>query len=79
MQEHVTKNHTDKECASECIISKAEKGILEKKQKRTANALCVKDLEKLNEEELKLLPLKDFWDATKKEWKKNVFGANKKF
>ena len=34
----------------------------------------MKDLEKLNEEELKLLPLKDFWDATKKEWKKNVFG-----
>ena len=44
-------------------------------QKRTANALCVKDLEKLNEEELKLLSLKDFWDATKKEWKKNVFGT----
>ena len=79
MQKHVTKNHPDKECPSEGIISKAEKGILEKKQKRTANALCVKDLEKLNEEELKLLPLKDFWDATKKEWKKNVFGANKKF
>ena len=50
-----------------------------KKIGTTANALCVKDLEKLNEEELKLLPLKDFWDATKKEWKKNVFGANKKF
>ena len=50
----------------EGIISKAEKGILEKKQRRTANALCVKDLEKLNEEELKLLSLKDFWDATKK-------------
>ena len=79
MQKHVTKNHPDKECPSEGIISKTEKGILEKKQKRTANALCVKDLEKLNEEELKLLPLKDFWDATKKEWKKNVFGANKKF
>ena len=79
MQKHVTKNHPDKECPSEGIISKAEKGILEKKQKRTANALCVKDLEKLNEEELKLLSLKDFWDATKKEWKKNVFGANKKF
>ena len=79
MQKHVTKNHPDKECPSEGIISKAEKGILEKKQKRTANALCVKDLEKLNEEELKLLPLKNFWDATKKEWKKNVFGANKKF
>ena len=75
MQKHVTKNHPDKECPSEGIISKAEKGILEKKQKRTANALCVKDLEKLNEEGLKLLPLKDFWDATKREWKKNPFGT----
>ena len=56
-------------------FQKREKGILEKKQKRTANALCVKDLEEFNEEELKLLPLKDFWDATKKEWKKNVFGT----
>ena len=37
--------------------------------------LSVKDLEKLNEEELKLLPLKDFWDATKKVWKKNGFGT----
>ena len=71
----MTKNHPDKACPSEGIISKAEKGILEKKQQRTANALSVKDLEKLNEEELKLLPLKDFWDATKKEWKKNVFGT----
>ena len=57
MQKHVTKNHPDKECPSEGIISKAEKGLLEKKQPRTANALFVKDLEKLNEEELKLLPI----------------------
>ena len=56
-------------------VSKAETGILQKKQPWSANALSVKDLEKLNEEELKLLPLKDFWDATKKEWKKNVFGT----
>ena len=42
-------------------------------QVNTSDVLCVKDLEKLNEEELKFLPLKDFWDATKKEWKKNVF------
>ena len=35
----------------------------------------MKDLGKLNEEELKLLPLKDFWDATKKVWKKNAFGT----
>ena len=65
MQKHVTKNHPDKECPSEgiiseeCpsegIISEAEKGILEKKKQRTANALLVKDLEKLNEEELKRL------------------------
>ena len=75
MQKHVTKNHPDKECPSEGIISEAEKGILEKKKQRTANALSVKDLEKLNEEELKLLPLKDFWDATKKVWKKNGFGT----
>ena len=75
VQKHVTKNHPDIQCPSEGIISKAEKGILEKKQQRTANALSVKDLEKLNEEELKLLPLKDFWDAAKKEWKKNVFGT----
>ena len=73
MQKHVTKNHPDKECPSEGIISEAEKGILEKKKQRTANALSVKDLEKLNEEELKLLPLKDFWDATKKVWKKNGY------
>ena len=53
MKKHVTKNHPDKECLSEGIISKAEKGILEKKQQRTGNALSVKDLEKLNEEELK--------------------------
>ena len=65
----------DKECPSEGIISEAENGILEKKKQRTANALSVKDLEKLNEEELKLLPLKDFWDATKKVWKKNGFGT----
>ena len=64
-----------KECPSKGIISEAEKGLLEKKQPRTPNALSVKGLEKLNEEELKLLPLKDFWNATKKEWKKNVFGT----
>ena len=72
MQKNVTKNHPDKECPSEGIISEAEKGILEKKKQRTANALSVKDLEKLNEEELKL-PLKDFWDAIKRVWKKNAF------
>ena len=75
MQKHVEKEHPGKECPTEGILSKAEKGILQKKQVRVANALSVKDLEKLNDNELKLLPKKDFWDAKKKEWKKNVYGT----
>ena len=67
MQKHVEKEHPEKECPTEGILSKAEKGILQKKQVRVANALSVKDLEKL------MLPKKDFWDAKKKEWKKNAF------
>ena len=69
------KEHPEKECPTEGILSKAEKGILQKKQVRVANALSVKDLEKLNDNELKLLPKKDFWDAKKKEWKKNAYGT----
>ena len=72
MQKHVEKEHPEKECPTEGILSKAEKGILQKKQVRVANALCVKDL---NDNELKLLPKKDFWDAKKKEWKKNCYGT----
>ena len=48
MQKHVEKEHPEKECPAEAIISQAEKGILQKKQTRLANALSVKDLEKLN-------------------------------
>lgn len=48
MQKHVEKEHPEKECPAEAIISQAEKGILQKKQTRVANALSVKDLEKLN-------------------------------
>ena len=60
MQKHVEKEHPEKECPTEGILSKAEKGILQKKQVRVANALSVKDLEKLNDNELKLLPKKTF-------------------
>ena len=49
MRKHVEKDHPDKECPAEGILSKAEKGILQKKQARVANALSVKDLEKLDE------------------------------
>ena len=75
MRKHVEKEHPEKECPAEAIISKAEKGILQKKKARLANALSVKDLEKLDENELKLLPAKDFWDSKKKQWKKNVYGT----
>ena len=34
-----------------------------------------KDLDKLSDDSLKLLPLKDFWDANKKKWKKNSAGT----
>ena len=69
------KEHPEKECPAEAIISKAEKGIYQKKKARVANALSVKDLEKLDENELKLLPTKDFWDSKQKQWKKNVYGT----
>ena len=65
----------EKECPAEAIILQAEKGILQKKQVRVANALSVKDLDKLDDSELQLLPAKDFWDSKKKEWKKNVYGT----
>ena len=78
MQKHVEKEHPGKECPTEGILSKAEKGILQKKQVRVANALSVKDLEKLNDNEQKLLAKKDFWDAKKKEWKKNFYGTFEK-
>ena len=76
MQQHVKEDHPGKECPAEGIISKAERGILEKKQTRKANALSVKDVDKLDEDELKLFPLKDFWDSTKKEWKKKSLGRS---
>ena len=52
MQKHVEKEHPEKECPTEGILSKAEKGILQKKQARVVNALSVKYLDKLNGNEL---------------------------
>ena len=52
MQTHVEKEHPEKECPTEGILSKAEKGILQKMPARVANALSVTDLEKLNDNEL---------------------------
>ena len=52
MQKHVEKEHPEKECPTEGILSKAEMGIVQKKQASVANALSVKDLEKLYDNEL---------------------------
>ena len=63
------------ECPTDGILSKAENGISQKKQARVANSQFVKDLEKLHDNGLWMLPKEDFWDAKKKEWKKNVYGT----
>ena len=37
--------------------------------------LLISDLNKLADGELKILPLKDFWDAKNKKWKQNTYGV----
>ena len=49
---------------------------MQKKQARVANALFVKHLEKLNNNELTVICCqKRLLGAKKKEWKKNVYGT----
>ena len=57
------------------IISEDEKALLMKKSNRVKNALSAKCLAKLIDPQIKLLPLKDFWDSQKGKWKSNVFGT----
>ena len=66
--------HEGESCPDVGIISDAEKGILQKKKKNTKNALTKSDLDKLSDNEIKLLPLKDFWDVKNKKWKKGDAG-----
>ncbi len=68
------KDHSDQACPPEGTVSDAEKGILNKKAKRVQNGLNKRDLDKLTDGELRMLPLKDFWDPKKKEWKKSTAG-----
>ena len=69
------KEHPDEECHAEGVVSEAEKGLLRAKKKRTANALSARDLGKLTDDQLRLLPTKDFWDESKKKWKTNYIGT----
>ena len=63
-----------KTCPPQVVVSEAEKTILARKKITAEKALKKKDLDKMNDGELLLLPLKDFRDHGKKEWKKNVAG-----
>ena len=75
MGKHMETKHPDEISPAEGIVSKEEKEIINKKLKNTRNCLLKTDLEKLSDEALKLLPLKDFWDSRKKEWKSNAYGT----
>ncbi len=81
LKKHFELEHEGESCPDVGIISDAEKGILQKKKKNTKNALTKSDLDKLSDNEIKLLPLKDFWDVKNKKWKKGDaenFGKQKK-
>ena len=75
MEKHFAKDHPGQECPTDGFISAQEKEILKKKARNTKNNLLISDLSKLTDAALKILPLKDFWDAKKKEWKKSVYGT----
>ena len=73
MHSHYQREHGTN-CPDVGTISDPEKGILNKKKKNTKNALTLRDLESLTDEEIQLLPLKDFWNSATKEWKKSNAG-----
>ena len=74
MQKHFEKKHPGKEFPPDGIVSAEEKEILRKKKKNSKNNLLISDLNKLTDGALKILPLKDFWDAKTKKWKENNYG-----
>ena len=71
MGKHMASKHPGQDCPPEPIVSAAEKEIITKKSKNTKKNLKISDLQKLSDDALKLLPLKDFWDSSKKQWTKS--------
>ena len=71
---HFKISHTEEIIPGVAVIPEAEKSLLQKKKSFRKNALKKEDLERLNDSELLLLPLTDFWDSKKKNWKTNVYG-----
>ena len=76
MAKHVNQKHPGQDCPAEGIVPDAEKEILKKKKKKQKeNNLIISDLRKFSDDALKILPVKDFWDFKKKDWKSNQYGV----
>ena len=74
LKKHFQLEHEGETCPDIGIISDVEKGIPQKKKKNTKNALTKSDLDKLSDDEIKSLPLKDFRHVKNKKWKKGDAG-----
>lgn len=74
LQNHFKISHTEEIIPGVAVIPEAEKSLLQKKKSFRKNAFKKEDLERLNDSELILLPLTDFWDSKKKNWKTNAYG-----
>ena len=75
MGKHMSLKHPDQDCSPEAIVSAAKKEIINEKSKNSKKNLKISDLQKLSDAALKLLPLKDFWDSSKKKWTKSQYGT----
>tara|TARA_B100001123_G_scaffold258076_1_gene287664 strand:- start:157 stop:483 length:327 start_codon:yes stop_codon:yes gene_type:complete len=69
----ISKSATPKKLFPGSLSSRKQKRVCCRRSFRK-NALKKQDLERLNDSELLLLPLTDFWDSKKKNWKTNVYG-----
>ena len=74
MKNHFTIAHPEEKIPEVASLSEAEQNLIKKKKSFRKNALQKADLERLEDKELALLPLTDFWDSNNKTWKSNVYG-----
>ena len=74
MKKHFTIAHPEEAIPEVAILSEAEQNLIKKKKSFRKNALQKADLERLEDKEVALLPLTDFWDSKNKTWKSNVYG-----
>ena len=63
MKKHFTIAHPEEEIPEVAILSEAEQNLIKKNKNFRKNALQKADLERLEDKELALLPLTDFWDS----------------